>query len=146
MCQSIIYQLKLYKMCQSPCGIITQPLLYKHVQDVTAGIQRQNVDGHFLPLPQDLKLKYYRLMIELCQHDNSYLAVCQHYRSIFDTPRIQQEEETLKNVRNFTVTYRTQSRERVITGKRAPTSNIWLMMFGTGSKFTQIHTHHYVVV
>lgn len=53
-------------------------------------------------LVQELKLKYYRLMIELCQHDRDYLATCQHYRAIFETPRVQEDEamwkDTLKNV------------------------------------------------
>lgn len=48
---------------------------------------------------QELKLKYYKLMIELCQHDHNYLAICQHYRAMFDTPRVQQDEATWKDVR-----------------------------------------------
>lgn len=66
---------------------------------------------YFLPLLQELKLKYYRLMIELCQHDNDYLAICQHYRSIFDTPKVQEEEETMKDVRSFTVMYHSLMKE-----------------------------------
>lgn len=41
---------------------------------------------------QDLKLKYYRLMIELDQHEGSYLATCKHYRAVLDTPSIQSDE------------------------------------------------------
>ncbi|XP_075230968.1 regulatory particle non-ATPase 5 [Lycorma delicatula] len=41
---------------------------------------------------QDLKLKYYRLMIELDQHEGSYLATCKHYRAVLDTPSIQADE------------------------------------------------------
>lgn len=47
---------------------------------------------------QDLKLKYYRLMIELCQHDQKYLAICQHFRAIFDTPKVKQDEALWKDV------------------------------------------------
>ena len=43
-------------------------------------------------------------MIELCQHDNKYLAICQHYRAIFDTPKVQQDEGTLKDVSSLSLT------------------------------------------
>jgi 26S proteasome regulatory subunit N5 len=50
----------------------------------------------------DLKLKFYELMIKLDQHESSYLAVCKHYKQIYDTPRIKSDsslmKETLKNV------------------------------------------------
>lgn len=39
---------------------------------------------------QDLKLKYYRLMMELDEHDGSYLATCKHYRAVLNTPSIQE--------------------------------------------------------
>lgn len=51
---------------------------------------------------QELKLKYYKLMIESDQHDGSYLATCKHYRAILNTPCIQndvkQRHEVLQNV------------------------------------------------
>lgn len=50
------------------------------------------------PLSQDLKLRYYNLMIRMCQHSKSYLDICRHYRSIFDTPKIQAEEQAWKEV------------------------------------------------
>ncbi|KAI2663422.1 26S proteasome non-ATPase regulatory subunit 12 [Labeo rohita] len=34
----------------------------------------------------DLKLKYYNLMIQVDQHEGSYLSICKHYRAIYDTP------------------------------------------------------------
>ena len=49
-------------------------------------------------LLQELKLKYYNLMIELCHHDHNYLAICQHYRAIFDTPQVQEDENRWKAV------------------------------------------------
>ncbi|XP_060521588.1 26S proteasome non-ATPase regulatory subunit 12 [Cylas formicarius] len=42
---------------------------------------------------QDLKLKYYRLMMELDQHEGSYLATCKHYRAVLNTPNIQAAPE-----------------------------------------------------
>lgn len=51
---------------------------------------------------QDLKLKFYRLMIELDQHEGSYLAICKHWRAVYNTPCIQDDNakkhEALKNV------------------------------------------------
>ena len=51
------------------------------------------------PSLQELKLKYYKLMIELCQHEQNYLATCKHYRAIFDTPQVQSDESLWKEVR-----------------------------------------------
>nr|CAG4645484.1 EOG090X04UV [Lynceus sp. MCZ IZ 141354] len=34
---------------------------------------------------QDLKLKYYKLMIELDQNEGSYLSICKHYRAIYSS-------------------------------------------------------------
>ncbi|CAI8038715.1 26S proteasome non-ATPase regulatory subunit 12 [Geodia barretti] len=45
---------------------------------------------------QELKLKYYRLMIELCQHDHDYLAICRHYQAIFTTPSVQETSSSGK--------------------------------------------------
>ena len=54
-------------------------------------------------LNQDLKLKYYRLMIELCQHQQDYLATCQHYRAILETPRVQADEAMWKDVSHMSL-------------------------------------------
>uniref|UniRef100_A0A8C5R8T0 26S proteasome non-ATPase regulatory subunit 12 n=1 Tax=Leptobrachium leishanense TaxID=445787 RepID=A0A8C5R8T0_9ANUR len=40
-----------------------------------------------------LKLKYYNLMIQLDQHEGSYLSICKHYRAIYDTPCIQADSD-----------------------------------------------------
>lgn len=48
---------------------------------------------------QKLKLKYYNLMIQLDQHEGSYLSICKHYRAIYDTPCIQAEGEKWQQVR-----------------------------------------------
>ncbi|XP_070580943.1 26S proteasome non-ATPase regulatory subunit 12-like [Ptychodera flava] len=42
---------------------------------------------------QELKLKYYKLMIELDQHEASYLQICKHYRAVYDTPIIKENKE-----------------------------------------------------
>ncbi|XP_006813482.1 26S proteasome non-ATPase regulatory subunit 12-like [Saccoglossus kowalevskii] len=42
---------------------------------------------------QELKLKYYKLMIELDQHEGSYLAISKHYRALYDTPIIKENKE-----------------------------------------------------
>lgn len=50
----------------------------------------------------DLKLKYYELMIKLDLHDSNYFAVCKHFKQIYDTPRIKEDfnlmREALKNI------------------------------------------------
>lgn len=50
---------------------------------------------------QDLKLKYYQLMIELDQHDGSYLAICKHYLAIYNTPIIKDDPVKCKEVQNL---------------------------------------------
>ena len=51
---------------------------------------------------KDLKLKFYELMIKLDQHESSYFAVCKHFKQIYDTPRIKNNpdlmKEALKNI------------------------------------------------
>jgi hypothetical protein len=49
---------------------------------------------------KDLKLKFYRLMIELDQHDGSYLAVCKHYLAIYNTQCIKDDAQKCKEVIN----------------------------------------------
>ncbi|KAG8186063.1 hypothetical protein JTE90_005416 [Oedothorax gibbosus] len=60
------------------CQIISKKISIKFFEDVTA---------------QDLKLKFYKLMIELDQHEGSYLAVCKHFRAVYDTPQIQEDPQ-----------------------------------------------------
>ncbi|PAV76947.1 hypothetical protein WR25_18750 [Diploscapter pachys] len=51
---------------------------------------------------QDMKLKYYELMIRIALNDRSYLDICKHYRAVFDTNKINQDptksKETLKRI------------------------------------------------
>lgn len=57
------------------------------------------------PKQQDLKLRYYKLMIELDQHESSYLAICKHYSALYRTESVQQDEaqrkEALRNMLLF---------------------------------------------
>ncbi|KAF9381724.1 26S proteasome non-ATPase regulatory subunit 12 [Podila verticillata] len=45
---------------------------------------------------QDLKLRYYDLMIEYSLHENEYLNVCKHYRQIYDTPIVKEDPAQAK--------------------------------------------------
>merc|ERR1719318_1793595 len=51
---------------------------------------------------QQLKLTFYQYMIELDQHEGTYLNICRHYRAVFDTPCIKEDEakmlDTLKHI------------------------------------------------
>lgn len=40
---------------------------------------------------QNLKLKYYELMIRIGLHDGNYLDVCRHYREIYETKKIKND-------------------------------------------------------
>lgn len=45
-------------------------------------------------------------MIQLDQHEGSYLSICKHYRAIYDTPCIQAESEKWQQVRIYSYTGR----------------------------------------
>ncbi|CAL8349616.1 unnamed protein product, partial [Boreogadus saida] len=51
---------------------------------------------------EELKLKYYNLMIQVDQHEGSYLSICKHFRAIYDTPCILEDnakwQQALKSV------------------------------------------------
>ncbi|RMX55448.1 hypothetical protein pdam_00019355 [Pocillopora damicornis] len=56
---------------------------------------------------QDLKLKFYQLMIEVARHEGSYLDICKYYRAMFDTQSVledkEKKHEVLRNVVLFLV-------------------------------------------
>lgn len=58
-----------------------------------------NLDNIKSFLLQDLKLKFYQLMIEVARHDGSYLDICKYYRAMFDTPSILEDKEKKHEVR-----------------------------------------------
>jgi 26S proteasome regulatory subunit N5 len=43
-----------------------------------------------------LKLKYYELMIKLDSNDNNYFNICKHFIQIYETPRISENKELMK--------------------------------------------------
>ncbi|CAG9857042.1 unnamed protein product [Phyllotreta striolata] len=53
----------------------------------------------------DLKLKYYRLMMEVDQHEGSYLATCKHYRAVLNTPSIMAAPEERQSVAKAVVLF-----------------------------------------
>jgi len=48
---------------------------------------------------QDLKLKFYNLMIRYHLNSSNYLEVCRAYQSIYNTPKVQEDKEAWKRVR-----------------------------------------------
>lgn len=48
--------------------------------------------------PEESKLKYYNLMIQVDQHEGSYLSICKHYRAIYDTPCILEDSSKWQQV------------------------------------------------
>lgn len=56
---------------------------------------------------QDLKLKFYQLMIEVARHEGSYLDICKYYRAMFDTPSVLEDKnkkhEVLRNAVLFLI-------------------------------------------
>jgi len=54
---------------------------------------------------QDLKLEYYTYKIAIGLSEGSYLDVCRHYRSVFDTPKVQADNEKVKEIMKNIVVY-----------------------------------------
>ncbi|MFH4982019.1 hypothetical protein AB6A40_008728 [Gnathostoma spinigerum] len=54
---------------------------------------------------QELKLKYYDLMIKIGLNDSAYLDVCRYYRALFDTPRVQADIVKTKQTLKYVVLY-----------------------------------------
>ncbi|CAI4226218.1 unnamed protein product [Auanema sp. JU1783] len=76
---------------------------------VRAGIISKKISIKFfnseLPEVQDLKLKYYNLMITIGLQESQYLEVCRHYRAIFDTPIIKADPEKARAALKCAVVY-----------------------------------------
>jgi len=53
----------------------------------------------------DLKIKFYTLMIEMDQHEASYLSICRHYRAILTTPSILADEAKKNDTLRSAVLY-----------------------------------------
>lgn len=52
---------------------------------------------------KESKLKYYNLMIQVDQHEGSYLSICKHYRAIYDTPCILEDSSKWQQVQGFSL-------------------------------------------
>ncbi|RKP22223.1 26S proteasome non-ATPase regulatory subunit 12 [Syncephalis pseudoplumigaleata] len=57
------------------------------------------------PANQDLKLRYYDLMIRHALHEGQHLEVCKYYRQVYDTPSIKEDEARWKEVLQNTVLF-----------------------------------------
>lgn len=53
----------------------------------------------------ELKLKYYQLMIELDEHEGSYLKICKHYNAVYQTPEIKDDKDKMKEALRYVVLY-----------------------------------------
>uniref|UniRef100_A0AAF5PYX1 PCI domain-containing protein n=1 Tax=Wuchereria bancrofti TaxID=6293 RepID=A0AAF5PYX1_WUCBA len=54
---------------------------------------------------QELKLKYYDLMIKIGLHESAYLDVCRYYRAVLDSPCVQADQEKSKQILKCIVLY-----------------------------------------
>jgi len=54
---------------------------------------------------QDLKLKYYNLMIQFHQHSSSYLDICRSHKAIYDTPSVQADPALWRDALRSVVVY-----------------------------------------
>lgn len=59
------------------------------------------------PENEDLKLRFYDLMIQYALHDKSYINVCKYYRQIYETKTVKEDPaklaDTLRNIVFFIV-------------------------------------------
>eukprot|EP01134_Creolimax_fragrantissima_P001628 CFRG1628T1 len=54
---------------------------------------------------QDEKLRFYKLMIELSQHDDSTLDICKYYQAIYNTKKVKEDSSLWKNALKNTIIY-----------------------------------------
>jgi len=54
---------------------------------------------------QDLKLRYYELMIRYYHHNNDFLNICKSYRAMYDTKNVQEDNEKWKELLRYIVVY-----------------------------------------
>ncbi|KAJ3081454.1 26S proteasome non-ATPase regulatory subunit 12 [Quaeritorhiza haematococci] len=77
---------------------------YTRVQIISKRISTKFFDD---PANQDLKLRFYELMVQHALYEDKYLNVCKYYRQIYDTPSVKESEEkwtkALQNVVLFIV-------------------------------------------
>ncbi|KAK9464385.1 hypothetical protein V1512DRAFT_278440 [Lipomyces arxii] len=74
-----------------------------------AGILSRKISSSYFddPAVQDLRLRYYELMIRVSLHDDKYLDVCKHYRAVYSTPSVKEDDtkwkDVLRNVVHFII-------------------------------------------
>ena len=51
------------------------------------------------------KTYYFSLMIELDSHEGSFLSICRHYRAIYDSKSVKDNEEEKKRILKHVVLY-----------------------------------------
>ena len=54
---------------------------------------------------QDLKLRYYELMIQHALHDAQYLNVCKNYREVYNTPSVKEDEAKWSEILRYIVMF-----------------------------------------
>ncbi|KAK1331215.1 hypothetical protein QTO34_009164 [Cnephaeus nilssonii] len=87
--ERVEFILEQMRLCLAVKDYIRTQIISKKIN--TKFFQEENTEAIFFFFFQKLKLKYYNLMIQLDQHEGSYLSICKHYRAIYDTPCIQAE-------------------------------------------------------
>lgn len=79
---------------------------YIRTQIISKKINTKSFDD---PSFHELKLKFYSLMIEMDLHEKNYFNVCQHYKHCYETPRIRNDANQMKQTLKFVVLYLTLS-------------------------------------
>ena len=54
---------------------------------------------------QQLKIRFYKLMIQLSEHDKNFLETCKHYRHIYETDCVKEEENWWKEILKLSCVY-----------------------------------------
>ncbi|KAI9205086.1 PCI domain-containing protein [Polychytrium aggregatum] len=75
---------------------------YNKVQLISKKVSQKFFD---LPENQDLKLRYYELMIQHAVHSDQSLNACKYYRRIYDTPSVQEDEQKWTEALRFVVLF-----------------------------------------
>ncbi|XP_078457602.1 26S proteasome non-ATPase regulatory subunit 12 [Lampetra fluviatilis] len=93
--EKVEFILEQMRLCLAVKDYIRTQIISKKIN--TKFFQEENTE--------ELKLKYYDLMIQLDQHEGSYLSICKHYRAIYDTPCIQAERAKWQQVMKSAILY-----------------------------------------
>lgn len=113
--EKIAYILEQVRLCLDRKDYIRAQILSRKVSPrafvVTTGNKKGESTGEIgiegtaveAPAPgtpslEDLKLKYYALMIRYHAHEKNYLEICRAYRAVLDTPSIEADEQKYRDV------------------------------------------------